>query len=87
MRHKTTREFRDLYNGLPNRVKELANKSFNLLKNDPLHPSLRFKKIGKVWSIRVSAEYRALAFKDGDDFIWFWIGTHEEYNQITKKFQ
>ena len=87
MKHKTTREFRRLYNDLPQKVKELADKSFRLLKQNPTHPSLRFKKIGKVWSIRVGAVYRALALKDEDGFIWFWIGTHEEYNNIISRCQ
>ncbi len=85
MKHRTTQNFRKLYDELPQEIKEMANKNFKLLKRDPLHPSLRFKKIGKVWSIRIGNGYRALAFKDKDEFIWFWIGTHEEYNQITKK--
>ncbi len=85
MKHRTTQEFRKLYDELPHEIKELANKNFELLKRDPLHPSLRFKKIGKVWSVRIGNGYRALAFKDKDEFIWFWIGTHEEYNRITKK--
>ena len=85
MRHRTTREFRKLYEELPQEIKELANKNFELLKKDPLHPSLHFKKVGKLWSVRIGDSYRALALKDGDEFIWFWIGTHEEYNLIMKR--
>ncbi len=85
MRHKTTQEFRKLYDELPQEIKELASKNFELLKRDPLHPSLHFKKVGKIWSVRIGAKYRALALKDEDEFIWFWIGTHEEYNLITKR--
>ena len=85
MRHRTTQEFRKLYDELPQEIKELANKNFELLKKDPLHPSLHFKKVGKLWSVRIGDRYRALALKDGDEFIWFWIGTHEEYNLITKR--
>ena len=29
-------------------------------------------------------DYRALAFKDGDDFIWVWIGTHQEYERMIR---
>jgi len=85
MRHRTTQEFRKLYDELPREIKELANKNFELLKKDPLHPSLHFKKVGKLWSVRIGDRYRALALKDGDEFIWFWIGTHEEYNLMIKK--
>jgi len=85
MRHRTTREFRKLYDKLPREIKELANKNFELLKKDPLHPSLHFKKVGRFWSVRIGDRYRALALKDKNEFIWLWIGTHEEYNLITKR--
>lgn len=85
MRHRTTREFRKLYDELPREIKELANKNFELLKKDPLHPSLHFKKVGRFWSVRIGDRYRALALKDKNEFIWLWIGTHEEYNLITKR--
>jgi hypothetical protein len=26
--------------------------------------------------------YRALAVADGSDLVWFWIGTHAEYDRI-----
>jgi len=54
------------------------NQNFELLKSDLNHPSLSFKKVGKFWSARVGINYRALAFKDGEDYIWVWIGSHEE---------
>ena len=28
--------------------------------------------------------HRALAFEDGADFIWVWIGSHDEYDRILK---
>jgi steroid 5-alpha reductase family enzyme len=46
---------------------------------------LHFKKVGKFWSARIGINYRALAFKDGEDYIWVWIGTHDEYEQILKR--
>jgi len=49
-----------------------------------MHPSLRFKKVGEYWSARVSRNYRALAFEDDNDFIWVWIGHHDEYDKIIK---
>jgi hypothetical protein len=53
-----------------------------LLKEDPSHPSLHFKKVGELWSARVGAAHRALAVPDGDDFVWVWIGTHDEYERM-----
>jgi hypothetical protein len=63
----------------------VAKKGFELLKRDPLHPSLHFKKVGKFWSARAGIDHRALAVEDGEDFIWVWIGTHSEYERMIKK--
>jgi hypothetical protein len=45
---------------------------------------LRLKPVGRYWSVRVGIHYRALAVKEGDDMIWFWIGTHSKYDQLTR---
>ena len=55
-----------------------------MLKANPSHPSLHFKKVGRFWSVRVGINYRALAIDDGEDFIWVWIGTHDEYERMIK---
>jgi hypothetical protein len=82
--HKTTPQFWERFSSLPNSIQQLARKNFALLKANQMHPSLRFKKVGEYWSARVSRNYRALAFEDGDDFIWVWIGHHDEYDRIIK---
>jgi hypothetical protein len=69
---------------LPVSVQETAAKNFARLKSDPLHPSLHFKKVGKLWSVRVGSTHRALAVEDGDDYVWVWIGAHDEYERIIK---
>ncbi|WP_454063000.1 hypothetical protein [Candidatus Nitrospira salsa] len=63
-------------------MKNLAKQNFQLLKNAPRHPSLHFKKIGGFWSARVGINHRTLAVKDGEDFIWVWIGRHDEYERL-----
>jgi hypothetical protein len=50
------------------------------LKQDPRHPSLHFKKVGRFWSARVGAHYRALAVEASDGLVWFWIGNHADYD-------
>jgi hypothetical protein len=76
--------FLGAYEKLPARVRELADKNYGLLKHDPQHPSLRFKKIGKFWSVRVGLRYRALAVESGDDLVWFWIGSHADYDALVR---
>ena len=81
--HRATSRFWDAFEELPESVQETARKNYALLKDNPKHPSLHFKDIGKFWSVRVGIGHRALAHKDGDDFIWVWIGTHAEYDRLT----
>jgi hypothetical protein len=64
-------------------LRALADKNFALLKADPRHPSLHFKRIGSVWSARVGDHYRALGTDVDDGILWFWIGTHAEYDRIV----
>lgn len=61
MKHSAPREFWEAYNRLPQSVQKLADKNFELLKQDPAHPSLNLKKIGRLRSARVGIHYRALA--------------------------
>jgi hypothetical protein len=43
------------------------------------------RKVGKFWSARIGVNHRALAVDDGEDFIWVWIGTHDEYERMIKE--
>lgn len=73
------------YRRLPSRIQELADKGFELLKTDPYHPSLHFKKIGgakQLWSARVGAHYRVLGVEKPEGIVWFWIGSHADYDRM-----
>jgi len=83
--HHTTARFWTLLAGLPEAVQMVARKNFQLLKVTPAHPSLHFKKVGRLWSVRAGLNYRALAVEDGQDFIWVWIGAHDEYRRLIKQ--
>jgi hypothetical protein len=56
-----------------------------MLKNDPYHPSLHFKQVGSYWSARVGLHYRTLAIEHEGNIVWFWIGTHAEYDPLIGK--
>ncbi len=71
MRHFASPAFWDAYQKLPNAVRELADKNYALLKTDPRHPSLHFKKIDRFWSVRIGLRYRALATETDDSLLWF----------------
>ncbi|MEX4009242.1 type II toxin-antitoxin system RelE family toxin [Neoaquamicrobium sediminum] len=83
MNHFATADFWDCYQRLPAAVQRIADRNFERLKADPYHPSLHFKQAGRFWSARVGLQYRALAVRDGDDMIWFWIGTHADYDRLV----
>ncbi len=83
--HRTTARFWKCFDKLPIPIKNVARQNFELLKSNPRHPSLHFKKIGNFWSARVGLNHRALAVEDGNDFIWVWIGTHDEYDRMVKE--
>jgi hypothetical protein len=84
MRHRTTRKFWAEYALLPADIQRKADRAYNLLKTDPSHPSLHFKKVGKVWSARVDDSYRAVAIRREDGFVWLWIGSHDEYERLIR---
>ena len=85
MNHRTLPRFWQHYQQLPKEVQQLADKNFDLLKSDPYHPSLHFKKVDdvrKLWSVRVGSQYRALGREKPDGIVWFWIGIHAEYDRL-----
>jgi hypothetical protein len=80
--HRATPRFWRCYESLPQDVRQLADRSYALLKTSPSHPSLHFKKVGQFWSARVGLHYRAVAVDAGDDLVWFWIGSHADYDKL-----
>jgi hypothetical protein len=82
LKHFASPDFWSCYRQLPERVQRLADADFELLKTDPSHPSLHFKKIGRYRAVRVGLHYRALAVEVPEGLLWFWIGSHAEYDKI-----
>lgn len=82
MNHVATSHFWDCYRRLPKVIQHLADKNFELLRADPRHPSLHLKKIGNFWSVRVGLHHRALAKEHAENLVWFWIGSHHDYDQL-----
>ena len=84
MRSKAVKSFWDSYNQLPRHIQRLAVKQHRFWLQNPRHPSLHFKKVGDYWSARINDDYRAAGVLDGDTVIWFFIGTHAEYEALLK---
>ena len=90
MIHRAGGVFWQHYRALPADIQARADKQFALLKANPQHPSLQFKKLGErrgreIWSARVTLHYRALAVKLEDAYIWYWIGEHGNYDLLIKQ--
>lgn len=83
MKSSTSPRFWESYHRLPEPVRRSARKTYRLWLANPRFPSLHFKKVGKVWSIRIGRTgYRALAEIRGETAYWFWIGPHDVYEQL-----
>jgi len=82
VKHRANPKFWKFYEQLPKEIQKLADANYELLKRDPRHPSLHFKKVGRMWSVRIGIHYRATAVEDGSDMVWFWIGHHSEYDRL-----
>jgi len=78
-------EFWEQYHALPLRIRRQADKAYALFTANPSHPSLSLKKVGPFWSARISLEYRVLGYRVDHEFFWFWIGPHDEYDQILNR--
>ena len=87
MNSHLTDDFLGCFAKLPERIKRLARENYRLWSGNPYHPSLSFKRVGKkypAYSVRVGLGWRALGFKDENTIVWFWIGSHPEYEKIIK---
>jgi hypothetical protein len=83
VKHFASPEFWACMAKLPAEIQELARDNYELLRVNPYHPSLHFKKVGRFWSVRVGRSYRALGVDAADGIVWFWIGTHAEYDRLV----
>jgi hypothetical protein len=84
LRHFASPQFWETYDRLPLPIRNLADRNFELLKADPRHPSLHFKQVGRYRSVRVGIRYRALAVETDGDLVWFWIGSHADYDTLIR---
>lgn len=82
MKHFANKDFWKRYYQLPQQIQDLADDNFKFLKENPRHPSLHLKKVSRFWSVRVGIHYRSIGIEAPEGIVWFWIGTHEEYNKL-----
>ena len=88
MKSRATPRFWSAYRGLPDDIKERARAAYQRFQENPAHPGLRFKKIHEtepIYSVRVTLNYRALGLLEADEIVWFWIGSHADYDRLISK--
>ena len=57
-----------------------------MFQANPAHPGLQFKKLegeDNIYSVRIGLGYRALAVMKADRVVWYWIGSHSEYDHLA----
>ena len=87
MKSRTTKRFRELAERLPLKVRRQVRQAYRLFREDPSHPGLHFKQVHPdppTYSARVGIGYRAVGVVDGDTIIWFWIGSHTDYDRLLQ---
>jgi hypothetical protein len=85
MQSRTTRRFWRLFSALPDDIQRDAKRAYRLFQSNPAHPGLQFKKLqgeDHIYSARIGLEYRALALMKKDRIVWYWIGSHSDYDRL-----
>jgi len=88
VKSRTTSQFRKAFVTLPKPVQQQARDAYRQFKQDTWHPSLRFKQVHPtlpIYSARVSKSYRAVGVRNADGIVWFWIGTHTDYDKLLSQ--
>jgi hypothetical protein len=80
--HHASKRFWQRFNELTPELQQLARDNYELLRADPQHSSLHFKRVKNYWSVRVGASHRALGVDSPKGILWFWIGKHDEYDRL-----
>jgi hypothetical protein len=80
-----TGDFWSLYHKLPPEIKDAARRAHQKFRENPGHPSLQLERLRKdprLWSVRVTRNYRAVARRyDHDVWVWIWIGSHADFDR------
>ncbi len=87
MKSRINEDFRQAYRQLPKEIRQQARKAYQLFHDNPQHPSLNFKRVHPneaIYSARITRDYRTIGIITDDLIIWFWIGSHADYDKLLK---
>jgi hypothetical protein len=90
-RNVRRKSYKDQLSRLPREIRREAAAAFRQFKKTPSHRSLRHHvlkdrgrgrhEVGSC-SVSINMNYRAVYFVDGDTNVWYWIGTHTEFDDF-----
>ena len=85
MSSRGTDDFWRLYHALPPEIKQAGRAAYARFHENPSHPGLRLERLAadpRAWSVRVTRDFRAVARRyDDGTWLWFWIGSHREFDR------
>lgn len=85
---QTQGDFWAAYNALPVEIQQQAREKYRLWEKDAFNAALHFKPLfNNIWSVRINQNYRALGRRTGSLIVWFWIGTHADYDELLKRLE
>ena len=84
MTHIAVEQFWELYQALPVALQKLTDGNFAIIRKHPNHPMLRLLQVDEFISMRIGSRHRALAVREENRTIWFWIGTYKQYIQLVQ---
>ena len=90
MTSRTTKQFWEMLAALPEQIRRQAREAYRRFQQDPKLPGLQFKKVHTtlpIYSARINIYYRAVGVVTGDQIVWFWIGGHNDYDQLLDRLQ
>jgi hypothetical protein len=80
-------QFWKCYDNLPENIRKLADQKYETFKNNPYDSSLGLQRKGEVWTVDIGRSYRAVAYREGNEFHWFWIGPHGAYDTLLTRYR
>ena len=85
MNSHANEKFWKAFENLPAQIQRKAREAYRLWQENPYHRSLQFKQIHPrkpIYSVRIGIGWRTVGVKENDTMVWFWLGSHEEYNKL-----
>jgi len=88
VRSRVNERFRKAFDALPEDIQRRSREAYARWHDNPSHPALQYKKIHAtqpIYSVRIALGWRAIGIQQDDGMVWFWIGSHAEYDRLVSQ--